>query len=288
MAIYSKDGIQLALAFGKNGDSLQSAYGVNGDLVFSAGLSELKVMTYNVGGWYIGSGRNVPASKEEEYYALQTGMILANDPDVLVIQEYLANFSDSGTSALSMLQSLFPYVHAKVSGTYFGRAICSKYPITDYVERTFTQEPSRYFDSCIVTINGTEIPFVNTHLGLTQANRTPEIAQLIQFLESLDKFVCCGDFNTEMVTETANAESEEYINNVKPFVDAGFHTANFGQFGFMMTYQADTWYMYLDNIYTSHNIPITGAYVDTTKLTDEIVDTVDHMPLIAELSIGAT
>lgn len=273
------------------GNILQAAYDKSGNAVFpdDPQITQIKVMTYNVGGWYIGSGRNVPAAEKDVYYALQTGMIEENDPDILIIQEYLGSFSDDGTSALTMLQSLFPYVHVKTSGTYYGRAICSKYPIANYVERQFTQETSRYFDSCTITINSIPITVVTTHLGLTQANRTPEIAQLIAFLETQERFIAGGDYNTGIVLDSANTSSDAYINNVKPFVDAGFDTANFGDFGFLVTCNDGVdgagidWY--LDNVYTSSNITVENAIVDTTKLTDGINEKVDHMPLIATLTI---
>lgn len=285
--IYSKDGSAIWSAYDKNGQEIDAAYNVSGSKVFA---NALKVMTYNVGGWYIGSGRNVPAADKSKFYALQTGMIEANDPDVLVIQEYLANFSDDGTSALTMLQGLFPYVHAKTSGTYFGRAICSKYPITGYTERTYTQENSRYYDSCTITVNGTAITFVNTHLGLTQENRTAEITELISYLSTLTRFVACGDYNTTINENDLTTRSEAYIENVKPFIDAGFHTVNYGVSGFLMTHinpSTEIEY-YIDNEYTSSNIEVLEAYVDDTKLDELPVTQIDHMPLIALLQIGGS
>jgi len=283
--IYNISGIATNSAYDVSGNHLNRAYDVSGNQVFSGSIS-LKVMTYNVGGWYTGSGGNVPAAKKDTYYALQTGMITDNDPDILIIQEYLAQFSDDGTSALTMLQGLFPYVHAVTSGTYFGRAVCSKYPITDYVQRAYTQESSRYFDSCTITVNGVPITVVNTHLGLTQANRTPELSQLIGFLNTQTRFICGGDFNTSiMPTETTSSTS--YVENVKPLLDEGYHMANFAEEGFLVTSSDKpdgTWDGCLDNIVTSSNISVSGAYVDTTKLTDGLNDKIDHMPLIATVS----
>lgn len=281
--IYGINGNQIYGAYGNSGLPLNVAYSKNGSQIYPDGPVALKVMTYNVGGWYIGSGTNVPAEKKSQYYALQTGMIESNNPDVLVIQEYLANFSDDGTSALTMLQGLFPYVHVKTSGTYFGRAVCSKYPITDYVERTYTAESSRYFDSCTITFAGTPVTFVNTHLGLTQENRNSEIQQLIAYLQTLNRFIACGDFNTGITPTSANTESTAYIINVKPFIDAGFKTANFGSFGFLLTCvdRINETHYYLDNAYMSSNITINDVYVDDTKLTDLVDDQIDHMPLIA-------
>lgn len=289
MSIYTYDGREIITPYSKDGRTLRNCFDIHGNKIYPDAF-HIKVMTYNVGGWYIGSGTNVPTDQKAFFYELQTEMIENNDPDVLIIQEYLANFSADGTSALTMLQEFFPYVHTKVSGTYFGRAICSKYPITNYVERTFTQEPQRYFDSCIITIGNNSIPFVNTHLGLTQENRTPEIQQLITFLNTLYSAVIGGDFNTGITV--AGTESQNYIDNVKPFVDAGYNTANFQNVenGFKVTCIDGSYRGMLDNIYASSNISISDVYVDTTKESEiaTIGSKLDHMPLIATLQIGGT
>lgn len=291
MSIYSIDGTAMTGAFGVDGDNLSACYDIDGETVWTAESTTLKVMAYNVGGWYTGSGSNVPADKKSEYLALQTGMIEDNDPDILIIQEYLANFSADGTSALSMLQSLFPYVHVKTSGTYFGRAICSKYPITDYTERTYSVETSRYYDSCTITVDGTPITVCTTHLSVSsEANRTAQIEQLIPFLQQQARFIVGGDFNTGIIDSTANTESAAYISAVKPFIDAEFNTANFVNDEFLVTCNdgvdgaGRNWY--LDNLYTSDNMTISNVYVDTTKLTDNINEKVDHMPLIATVTIS--
>ena len=286
MAIYDVNGALLINAYDVNGNSLQSAYDVNGNQIFSAAPLPLKIMTYNVGGWYTGSGGNVPTEKKSEYLALHTGMIEDNDPDVLVIQEYLANFSADGTSAKTLLESLFPYVHTKTSGTYYGRAVCSKYPISDYTERTYTAESNRYFDSCIITVSGVPITIVDTHLGLTQANRDSEIAQLIPFLQSWDRVICCGDYNTGIINSSS---TEMYQSNIVPFINAGFNLANCNGDTFLVTYSNEptsTGTSCLDNIITSQSVAIDNVYVDTTKLTDNIEDKVDHMPLIAEVLVS--
>lgn len=283
--LYDLSGNAALSIYKSDSQSAEAAYTLTGVQIFPDSF-RLKVMTYNVGGWYKGSGRNVPAAQEAEYYALQTDMIQDNDPDVLVIQEYLADFSDSGTSALTMLQSLFPYVYAKTSGTYFGRAICSKFPISNYVTRVYTQETNRYFDSCTITIDNVPITFVNTHLGLTQANRDPEIAQLIGYLGTLNYFVACGDYNTA-ITVLDDKTTEEWIKNIKPFLDAGFRVANCDDVFYYTSSDIPdgTWNGCLDNIITSSNITILSAEVDETKRYDDLPERIDHMPFIAELLV---
>lgn len=292
MSIYDADGNALYAAYDADGNALPKAYDADGNVIWTAEPITLKVMTYNVGGWYIGSGTNVPADKKNFFYAMQTGMIEDNDPDILIIQEYLANFSADGTSALTMLQGLFPYVHTKTSGKYSGRAICSKYPITNYVEHAYSVHGSGvspYYDSCTITKNGVALTIVDTHLDTDATRRAQHIQELIPFLETLDRFIIGGDFNTMIIPSTANTSSSNYINYVKPFVDAGFNTANFQDVenGFKVTYIDNDWYGYLDDIYTSSNIFVSNVYVDTTK-EDEIATIgtrLDHMPLIATVTI---
>lgn len=285
--IYDVSGNALTSVYLVNGNRAESAYNVSGNEIYRAEIP-LKVMTYNVGEWYYGAGDNVPADKDAAYYALQNGMIARNDPDVLCIQEYWKTFSKTGRTALSMLQQHFPYIieQGGVSG-YYGHCVCSKYPITDYTVRGYANEQRRYYDSCTVTIQGIPITIVNTHLALTQSARNAQISELISFLRTQERFVCCGDYNPPMTESEANPTSQTYIENVKPFLDAGFQTANFGDFGFILTYvdRSDGHYAFLDNEYLSSNITINNVYADHTKMTDDIDDPIDHMPLIVEMTI---
>ena len=289
MGAYSVNGEQINAVFQMQTITpLSAAYDLEGNAIFPTTPMRLKVMTYNCGQWYYGDGDNVPANKDAEYLALQSGMIKRNNPDVLLIQEYWVMFSKLGRTAMSMLEQFFPFIYPYGGDSgYYGHCICSKYPISDYTEHTYTDNNNRYYDSCTITVVDTPITFVNTHLDLTQAKRDTEIAELIAFLESQTMFVAGGDYNTGITPSSANTESTEYIKNVKPFIDAGFHTANFGAFGFLLTCvdRTNETHYYLDNIYTSGNITIVSADVDETKLNDGINDPIDHMPLIAVIEL---
>lgn len=292
MPIYNISGNTLHSAYNYVGQTINKAYDIASDVIFPDEPTSIKVMTYNVGEWYYGGGDNVPADKDAAYYALQNGMIAANNPDVLLIQEYWKVFSKTGRTAKSMLDQYFPYIHEQGGNSgYYGRCICSKYPISNYTVHAYSNDAKRYYDTCVITVNGVAITFVNTHLDTDETKRLQNVAELVPFLQTLDTFVCGGDMNTMIQASTANTESTPYINNVKPFVDAGFGTANFQPIedGFKVTYiNADLWHGYLDNIYTSSNIGIGTVYVDTTKETDNLGDKIDHMPLIATLQIGGT
>ena len=57
MSIYDINGLELSAAFKKTGDALNGAFSIDGTQVYK---KSLRIMQYNVGGWYDGSGTNVP------------------------------------------------------------------------------------------------------------------------------------------------------------------------------------------------------------------------------------
>lgn len=293
MSIYDKNGQILTSVYNKNGESLEFAYDKNGNVIFSSAPAQLKVMAYNVGQWYYGGHVRVPSDKDAAYYALQNGMLENDDPDILFLEEYLTQFSETGRSALAMLQQYFPYIHEEDAvnslSSGAGRCICSKYPITNYVTHQYTQSGSpRYYDSCTVTVGNIEITLVVTHLNYnanSSAARVAQLSELISFLQSQTRFICGGDFNTLYSKNTSGAD---YTDMIVPLLNAGFNLANCSDFGFLVTYSDEptgTWTGCLDNIVTSSNIEILSASVDTTKMTDGLTERVDHMPLMATVQL---
>lgn len=287
MAIYNVSNTQIYQAFDIDAASLAKAYNKDGNEVFSA---TLKVMSYNVGQWYYGSGDNVPEAKDEEYYNLQNGMIANADADILCICEYWDIFSKTGRTALSLLSQYYPYIETQGgSSGYYGRAICSKYPLTNFTHHAYTNESARYYDSATVTINDTPITVVVTHLNVDdRSKRSAQVAELITFLQQQTRFIACGDYNT---LDCKNTSGADYTAIIEPLLNAGFHCANCSDFGFLETYSdqpTGTYTGCLDNIVTSANIDILSASVDTTKLSDGLTEKTDHMPLIATVQLEAT
>ncbi len=286
MAVYDKNGNSLLTVYDAEGNVLTQAYDIDGNPLLDQNPTRLKVMSYNVGGWYIGDGTYMPASSETAYRNLHVSMIQNADPDILCIQEYRKQFSQSGTQAIDILSPLFPYYEIRQdTTTYYGHAIFSKYPISNYVTHSYTGDSNRYYDSCTVTIDGEELTVVNTHFHPTDASqRVAEVAQLLPYLETLDTFICCGDYN---MIDCKTTEGADYIAIIEPILGEGYHSANCTDFGFLETFKNITsgWTGCLDNIVTSSDITILQAYVDTTKLTDSISGKIDHMPLIATLQL---
>ena len=131
MSVYNVSGASLASAYGVGGTSLPSAYDVDGEAVFSPNPLSIKVMTYNCGQWLTGQGTGTSTedTSAENHRALLQSIITAQDPDILCIQEYWDVIGS--VTVASLLGQYFPYIQ-EVNGetTYFGHAVCSKYPIT--------------------------------------------------------------------------------------------------------------------------------------------------------------
>ena len=293
MAIYNGNGIALNHAYDGEGNELYYAYDGEGNVIYTSGeeppKTKLKVMTYNVGQWYTGTGTNVPSAKDQVYYDLHNGIIQRANADILCINEYWDNMSSNRT-ALSMLEKYYPYIVTKSGGSgYYGRAVCSKYPIVDYTVRSYSDNANRYRDTCSITVDDITFTLCITHIDTDATKRANEIIELRNYLQTLPRFICCGDLNSIYCTQPSDSD---YIAVIKPLLDAGFNLANCSEFGYLQTYgnpnseDASYYTRALDNIVTSSNIEILSVVVDNTKETDSITDDkVDHMPLIAELQL---
>ena len=266
-------------------ESLSDAFDIDGNSLKSYGDIKLKVCNYNVGGWYIGSGSNVPASEDVKYYALQNGMISAINADILCIEEYWTNFSPSRT-AESLLSQYYPYIRSNGGGSaYFGRAICSKYPIVSYTSNNFSVDSGRYFDVAKIDVDGLAVYVFVTHLSVSnQSYKIQQATQIFNYIKnrSLDPFIVCGDFNSNLEYPMTEINAGIY----KQFVDDGCALANDGAFGILNTAcNSSDWSeaFAIDNIIVSDAFKIKSVSTDLTKTTDSIVDKIDHIPLIAEL-----
>lgn len=290
MAIYDAQGNQLTEAFSADGLSLDKAYDLSGNVIFQKTSIQLKVMEYNVGGWYDGSGTNVPSNKDAEYYALQNSMIQNADADILCICEYWNVFSKTGRTAVSLLEQYYPYIHAE-QGTqqYYGRCICSKYPITNYVTNIYTtgSDGVRYFDKATIDINGVSLEVLVTHLHPSNmAAKKAQAQQLFEYVQTLSgRILICGDFNSNLYDPMSEGNLNVYGN----FLNAGYTLANDGAFGILNTAcNSSDWSeaFAIDNIIASEGITITSVSTDLTKTTDAINDKIDHVPLIAEVIVN--
>ena len=290
MSIYNKDGIQLLSAYDVDGNELINAYDVDGNLIFHKDAGLIKVCSYNVGGWYIGSGTNVPANLDSAYYELQNGTIHDINADILCIQEFWTVFSKTGRTAQSLLEQYYPYIQsADGSATYTGRAICSKYPIISYTTHTFSGE-SRYYDHAVIEVGDIQINVFVTHLHPSdQSIKIAEATEMCNYIKSqgYERYIICGDFNSNLF----DPMSETNIAIYKQFLDEGCAIANDGEFGILNTAcNSADWAndaFAIDNIIASDAFTFESVNTDLAKITNSTVladGKIDHVPLYAVIS----
>jgi endonuclease/exonuclease/phosphatase family metal-dependent hydrolase len=288
MAVYNKNGALLTQIFNKSGVELSSAYDANGIEVYSKSSSSLKVMTYNVGQWYIGDMNPVPITKKSEYYTLQNGIFDRHRPQLLFIQEYLNNWCADGSTASSLLDPYITDQEATNPTGYIGHSICTNgFEIQNYTSHQFPTNKGNYptYETAQILYEGKTINIINTHNDYYAQYQQSEIPTLLSAIANMEYFILCGDFNINLTSE--DTSDDQYTINVKPFIDAGYHVGNLA-IDWIPTYfgtSSPTGGKYCDQIITSPNINISRLYADTTKLSDGISDKIDHIPLIAELVI---
>lgn len=288
MAVYDAEGNQLLSVYDAQGNRLNRAYDAEGNVVYTGETIQLKVMEYNVGGWYIGSGTNVPTSKDASYYALQNSMIQNADADILCICEYWNQFSANRT-AVSLLEQYYPYIHAEGGDTtYTGRCICSKYPITNYTVNVYSGDTAgRYYDKATINVDDIPIDVIVTHLHPSDQSEKIRTAKILfDYTETLtNRWIVCGDFNSTLYNPFSETNEAIY----RQFLNAGDSLANAGTFGILPTACNSTdWAnesFAIDQIIASPSITIDSVTTDLTKTTDAIADKIDHIPVIASLKI---
>lgn len=293
MALYDKNGNELVTAYDAEGSEALTVYDANGDVAWIADRQVI-FCNYNVGQWYIGNGSRIPTDVKTEYTNLQTTIFNNIQPDICLMQEATTTFCQDGTKAVDFLAPWFSDIHTTRGTTGFqAHMMASKTAeITNYTEVAFENASGNYpgYETGYITINGKQIFLLNTHIITTpQATQDAQIAEVMAAVADKEYFIISGDFNMVIHELT----DDDYINCIKPFVDLGYHTANCGDFGIFSTYYRtaeaepeDGYKPATDQIITSANIDIVNVYVDTTKLTDDIADKIDHVPLVAVLDIN--
>lgn len=286
MAIYDKNGSPLSACYDKTGSALTKAYNVNGEQIWTSAPTTIKVGTYNVGDWGWGSGLP-PVADKETYLALQNTLFSEIDVDICAMQEWSASFCSDGTQSSVITSQYFEYLQG--SGVW---AIGSNIPFDDFNVMGYTTvgtsgDYARY-EKAHFTIGGKNVCLLNVHFDTAQATQEAQSAEILSVAEQEEYCIICGDFNTVIASLT----DTDYLTCVKPFIDAGFTDANCGDFGIFPTYYrtaspnpSDGYKPATDHIIVSSNITILDAYVNTTKLTDDIEQKIDHVPLVAVLQI---
>lgn len=273
MPTYDKNGQLVYNAYKKDGTIAQYGFDRNGNLIFpniDPTDFNFKVMTFNVQSW---SGIN-----EWDYI---NSIFEDYDVDIIGSQESKSN---SELTALG-------YTYKATGSEPNTNIVFSKHELSDITSKSYDAnhyEGKRGYQKMYFTFNGKRIALFNTHLE-THTGTTyqyPQAQELFDAVSEEEYFIITGDLNT--VCESVN--DAQYINVVKPFVDAGYNVANCcKRFGFndtwtSGTYASTSWYQ-PDNIITSANITMANMVVDMTKVELQTELAIDHLPVIAYLKI---
>lgn len=285
--IYDLNGNPLNACYSVDGNELDNAYDIEGTLIYSKEPpqpAQLKVMSYNVQ-WF---------TKINSQQTMQDLIISKYTPDIIGFQE-VSKTSSFPTVGANMIAN---YSCRQLSSHYNYLGIASKIPFSSYSNADYqTQDTAgdgserRAYQKCYITVDGRQIAWFNTHL--CYANATPkhtQMAELFNLAKDEDYFIITGDFNSVCLS----AEDADYIGMYKQFVDAGCNLVNCSPAaGFTKTSTPNTYAATLadltystDSIIVSPNIDIDSVVFDDTKLSYLDGNPIDHIPLIATLSIN--
>lgn len=247
----------------------------------------LTLMTYNCGGYYLGTGTSVPTDYVTQFEEILRS-IATNNCDVMCIQEHHHYFSDDIT-AESILSDYYDSFFENGGDTGFGgRLTATRKTVSSSTCWSFSQQSNQ--GNCletVINIPEKDVHILSVHLDWAdQARQESQVQELIKWASDKEYFVICGDFNSVCY----DVHDLDYISVIKPFLDLGYNSANCSRFGFIPTF-----YVVgnlangssLDQIITSNNITIRKVWTDKIKYGNSYVgDRVDHLPLCAELVIN--
>lgn len=283
MAVYDVDGNVLTAVYDIDGSLLTQAYDVDGNPLIVSDPDTLKVMTYNPQ-WF---------TKINSQQMMQSAIINNNNADIIGFQE----FSKTTTIPSVASNALANYSTLILSNHYNYNAVASKYALSDMTIADFSAQDSyesanetRCYMKSYITIGTKRICWINTHLCYhSNVAQYAQMAEVFDMAQLEDYVIITGDFNSWALS----INDDDYIGLFKPFVDARYNLANSTALrGFTKTWgdsttaasTSDLTYP-TDNIITSRNILIDSVTFDTTKFSYLDGNPIDHIPVIAELSI---
>lgn len=291
MSVFNRQGAEINAVYGQSGLLLSQAFSKDGERVFPS--NALTVMAFNVGCFY-SEWHPAPASTGTVFYQRAKSIFEKYSLAFAGLSEWN---NQIGTVPASVLMDEFfpawypdytPYASASAALTSGFAVTPSSVTLVQYSTQG---SENRYYQKSYISLSGKTICCVLTHLDLNASVRAAQFLEVLNALQNEEYFILLGDFNFAI---TAVGDSE-YNASIKVALDRGYHSAQNAESLLMTWYSGQTvasspTITALDNIITSANIQITNVRVDTTKLTDGLCEEygiiIDHLPLIADLSIS--
>lgn len=256
--------------------------------VSSAGQLRLKVASWNIGGFSLGTSGDPTITPQtfDEMRGKWRQAINDLGMDLMLCCEYNTRFMDAqgGYPAVSARDAVFNesiFRYAEIgpeipANKYMQTAIFSNIPLSESQIVYFTQseQAGRYYQLSSIMLNGVAVTLISTHLDFVPGGSTPEeterihqvrISQINELLDACansSHAIICGDFNTNR---------DDHRDDFNLFINAGFNAANHGYLGDICTWPAgDGPHAVLDNVLCKgFTISKVGTLNDAT-LSDHI------------------
>lgn len=230
-------------------------------------VDTLTIAHWNIGHFSLGRSGDTTIKMEdsERMASLYRTIVDSVDADVFGICEYNPTFSVCGEKTSDYIFGVYPFNSVGTKYSYNCNAIFSKAPIKDNKAVVFEHcVQHRYYLESKLLINDKEVFFVETHLDFNQGEsgrdyRAEQIQTLVKGFSKLPYVIICADYNIS------------YIDELHPFVDAGFSLANGGKFGLINTYTASNPSKFFDNIVVKGFDIISTDIISDNMLSDHCI-----------------
>ncbi len=151
----------------------------------------IKIASFNIGYFACGSSKVHCSPKVDDF----VNLIVNNDIDIIGMQEAAPSNKAEEISKKSGLLNTYITHPANVN------AILSKYELNNKSSTTMTCGERRSLDKTIININGIDISYYNTHLGLKSCN-TGHFAKIADVLkDDPNPIIITGDFNSTSINK---------------------------------------------------------------------------------------
>lgn len=234
----------------------------------------LKIAQWNVGLFNRGVSIGTPDAELDATIESLKKVMTEENADIFIANEYVPqiNNGDEGKPLVdtyeTLLKQFYPY---RFSGGYY-IGIFSKYPIV--AENITLQTGSgRTFVKGVVMIDNLPVGFVACHsTPFSAEDRKSENAEFVAAMSEFSAAFVAGDMNTGNNDEDATSQMQQ----IQPFIDAGYTLGNRGYWGEIPTYPSTK--QALDNII------VKGMTLDNyVVLEDKSVS--DHLPTYALVNV---
>jgi endonuclease/exonuclease/phosphatase family metal-dependent hydrolase len=241
---------------------------VTAELLAGAAVA-LRVMTYNV---HSCKGRDGKIRPERI-----AAVVARYQPDVVALQEVRVGAVDQPgaiAAALGMRSAFFPLV--RLEKEEYGIAVLSRHPMRTVRAAALPTHPASEKRGALwveLDVRGTKVQLINTHLGLTGADRSRQSEALLGpdwvGAAKTPPLVVCGDLNS-------GARGRPYKGLSAVMSDAA-RTAGRAP---PRTFPSRLPLLRLDHVFVSTGARVASLEAPSTDLTRAASD---HLPVIAEL-----